>query len=72
MPKFIDPDTIKNLPNFTTAYELYKKYLKDNTFNTSSNDEAIITKSSSKTNKNHNAISCDNTTQCSDQRGRII
>ena len=45
-----------------------EKYLKDNTLNTSSNDEAIITKSSSKTNKNHNAISCDNTTQCSDQR----
>ena len=28
MPKFIDPDTIKNLPNFTTAYELYRKILK--------------------------------------------
>ena len=72
MPRFIDPDTIKNNPYFTTAYELYKKYLKDNTPNASSSDEVVITKTSSKTNNNHNAISCDHNAQCSDQRGRII
>jgi hypothetical protein len=69
-PRFINPDTIKKYPNFTTAYELYKKYLQGNASNAFSDDK-VVAKKSSKTN-NNDAVSCDSLTQCSEPRSHII